>query len=76
MILGAIVGFLTGSASGLAGRSPWPSALWHACACALIAAVLVRWWGRVWLRSLRDALHERQRARPAPTPEPKAALKV
>lgn len=59
MILGAIVGFLIGAGFGLAGNSPGPSALWHACAAALVAAVLTRWWSRIWLSSLRDALQER-----------------
>ena len=54
MILGAIVGFLIGSGFGLAGSSPWPATLWRACAAALIAAVLARWWSGVWLKSLRD----------------------
>ena len=75
MILGAIVGFLIGSAFGFAGSSPWPAALWRACAAALVAAVLTRWWGRVWMKGLRDALYERRMARPSPT-ETKSGLKV
>jgi len=59
MILGAIVGFLIGSGFGLAGSSPWPAALWRGCAAALLAAVLTRWWSRVWLNGLRDALRNR-----------------
>jgi hypothetical protein len=64
IILGAIVGFLTGAAFGLAGNSPWPNALWHACAAALAAALLTRWWSRVWMQSLRDSLDQRNRIRP------------
>jgi hypothetical protein len=71
IILGAIVGFVMGAAFGLAGNSPWPNALWHACAAALAAAVLTRWWSRVWMQSLRDSLDQRHRphpgnAKPAP----------
>jgi hypothetical protein len=76
MIFGAIVGFLIGTGFGLAGSSPWPSALWRACAAALVAALLTRWWSRVWMKGLRDALQER-RAMRAPSPiEPKSALKL
>ena len=60
MILGAIVGFLIGTGFGMAASSPWPATLWRSCAAALAAAILVRWWGRVWMRSLHDALHNRR----------------
>jgi len=63
MILGALAGFLIGSGFGLAGQATWPAALWRACAGALIAAILVRWWGRVWLQGLRDATHQRRNFR-------------
>jgi hypothetical protein len=63
MILGAIVGFLIGTGFGLAGNTPWPATLWRACAAAFIAAVLTRWWGRVWLKSLSDARHKRRTVR-------------
>jgi hypothetical protein len=65
IILGAIVGFVMGAAFGLAGNSPWPNALWHACAAALGAAVLTRWWSRVWMQSLRDSLDQHHRPQPA-----------
>ncbi len=68
IILGAIVGFLIGAGFGLASRSPWPAALWHACAAALVATVLTRWWNRVWLQGLRESQEQRRARRPAPTP--------
>ena len=76
MILGAIVGFLIGTGFGLAGSSPWPATLWRACAAALFAAILARWWGRIWMRSLRDSLHQRRSHRPAPPIETKAGVKL
>lgn len=63
MILGSIVGFVIGGAFGVAASSTGPTALWRACAAALIAAVLTRWWGRVWLAGLRDALERRPQPR-------------
>jgi hypothetical protein len=76
MIFGAIVGFLIGTGFGLAGSSPWPSTLWRACVAALIAAVLTRWWSRVWMRGLRDALQERRATRAPSVIETKSALKL
>jgi hypothetical protein len=74
MMLGAIVGFLIGIGFGMAANSPWPATLWRSCAAALIAALLVRWWGRVWLRNLRDSLHDRRA--PRPHVESKSAAKL
>lgn len=56
MILGAIVGFLIGVGLGLATGCSWSTTLWRACAAALGTAVLTRWWGGIWLSSLKDAL--------------------
>ena len=70
IILGAIIGFLTGAGFGLAGNSPWPYALWHACAAALAAGVLTRWWSRVWIQSLQDSLIEQQKRQAAENAKP------
>ena len=59
MILGALIGFSIGLLFGLAENGQWPSALWRAAAAALIASVLLRWWGRVWVKSLRQAGEQR-----------------
>ncbi len=75
MILGGMIGLVIGLAFGLAHRSPWPDALWRAAAAALAAGVMMRWWGRVWIKSLRAA-HEQQHAELAAqrkeTPKPSA----
>lgn len=72
MILGAIVGFLIGTGFGIASQSPWPQSLWRAGAAALVAALLTRWWTRVWMRGLRESLEHRRNAaaRMAATPKP------
>ena len=76
MILGAIVGFLIGAGFGVAGNSPWPAALWRACAAALVAAILTRWWSRVWIHSLRDSLENNRSARGAARIESRPAAKT
>jgi hypothetical protein len=67
IVLGSIVGFLTGASLALAGNSAWPTALWRACVAALAAAILTRWWSRVWVQSLQDSLEQRRHSRPSNT---------
>jgi hypothetical protein len=62
MILGALIGFAIGLLFGLADHGEWPAAIWRASAAALIAGVMLRWWGRVWVQSLREALEKKARA--------------
>jgi hypothetical protein len=59
MILGAILGFSGGLVFGLLQHSPWPEVLWRASIVCFGSSYLFRWWGRVWLRSLREAQIER-----------------
>ena len=59
MILGALIGFSIGLLFGLADSGQWPGALWRASAAALISSLLLRWWGRVWVKSLRQAGEQR-----------------
>lgn len=67
MIFGALVGFLIGSGPALAGVSSWATALWRACAAALLAALLTRWWIRVWLSGLEESLNQRRQLRASPS---------
>lgn len=59
MILGAILGFSAGAMLSVVQRSPWPEVLWRASIVCFATSYLFRWWGRVWLRSLRAAQMER-----------------
>lgn len=71
MILGSLVGFVIGSGFSLAGNCPWPIVLWRACVGALLAGVLARWWGRIWLEGLQSAIENRRRPRLTLNPETK-----
>ncbi len=62
MLLGGLLGFCTGIAFGFVQGSSWSSILLHASIAAYLAGILMRWWGRVWLRSLHQAHFERAQA--------------
>lgn len=76
MILGSIIGFCIGGGCSLAGDCSWSTALWRACAAALPAALLARWWSRMWLEGLREAVENKRPIRPGKTVESKTSLKV
>ena len=59
MLIGGMIGFLIGISFGLAQGSAWPSVIWRASAAAFVAGILLRWWGRMWIKSLQDAHRER-----------------
>ena len=68
MIFGGLLEFLIGLGFGLVQQSAWPGVIWRASAAALGAGILLRWWGKLWIRSLEQARRHR-RARPnQPTP--------
>ena len=55
MLLGGWIGLGIGLLFGLADNGQRPDTLWRACAAALMGGVMLRRWGRVWMRSLREA---------------------
>ncbi len=68
MILGGLLGFLIGLGFGLAQESAWPAVLWRASAAALGAGILLRWWGRLWIKSLQQSRRQRSTRPNRPTP--------
>ena len=59
MILGGLIGLIIGIVFGIVQESRWPSILWRASIAAYIAGMLMRWWGRVWVKSLHESYRER-----------------
>jgi hypothetical protein len=75
MIFGAILGFVLGAGSSLAGSCTSSTVFWHACVAALVGGILARWCGRMWLVGLADSLEKQRRAR-AQASENKTSAKV
>ena len=59
MILGAFVGFSSGLLFGALQGASGSQTLWRATVSAFVASYLFRWWGRMWLKALREAQQER-----------------
>lgn len=62
LLLGGLIGFVIGITFGLLQGCPWPSVIWRASVAMFLAGVLMRWWGGVWVRSLKEAQRDRRGA--------------
>jgi hypothetical protein len=49
--------------------------LWRAGVAALLAGMLARWWGRIWVDGLHSAIEQRRRPRPTVNSEAKPGVK-
>jgi protein-S-isoprenylcysteine O-methyltransferase Ste14 len=76
IILGSILGFLVGAGFSLADQCTWATAVWRACVAALVAAILTRWWSRIFLQSLGDAIRQRRQASSNPPAKTKPVIKT
>jgi hypothetical protein len=68
MMLGALLGFLIGTAFGLLQECSWPSVLWRSSVAAAVAGLLLRWWGRLWMAGLREVYERKQNETAGVTP--------
>lgn len=59
MTLGGLIGFGLGLLTSLVQGCAWPEAFGRACVAALVAGIVLRWWGQVWANNLQKALEER-----------------
>lgn len=55
MLTGALAGFAIGAGCGWAQDCPPSDILWRAAIGSYVGGLLLRWWGRLWLKSLREA---------------------
>jgi hypothetical protein len=68
LLVGGLMGWGLGMGSSYIQGSAWPACLWHGCVAAYLCALLMRWWGRVWRKSLEQSVQERERAQDAIVP--------
>lgn len=61
ILIGGIVGFGIGILFGWAFESSYPSVLWKSCMAAYISGWLMKWWGNMWVKSLKAALREAEK---------------
>jgi hypothetical protein len=62
MLVGGVLGWAVGMGFGYSQGHAWPACFWHGCLAAYLTALLMRWWGRVWRKSLLQSLQEREKA--------------
>ena len=55
LLTGGLIGFGIGMGLGLVREQSLSTALLHACIALYIGALLMRWWGRVWIKALRES---------------------
>jgi hypothetical protein len=74
MLIGGVTGFAIGAACGWNQDCPASEVLWRAALGTYAGGLLLRWWGRHWLKNFRDACEEKLAAAEAAaakaTPKP------
>ena len=65
MLAGSLLGFAIGFGFSSVQNASSSAALWRGCLAACGATCLMRWWGRLWLKSLRETYLQRQAAEEA-----------
>jgi hypothetical protein len=75
LLVGGLLGWGIGMGVSLTKGNSVATSLWHGCLAAYVAALLTRWWGHTWRKSLVEAIREREEAEnavlPATTTTPK-----
>jgi hypothetical protein len=62
LLIGGLLGWGAGMGFSYLQGNSWPACFWHGCLAAYFAALLMRWWGRAWRKSLEQSLQERELA--------------
>ena len=75
MLIGGVLGFSIGLLFSWAQESSGSTCLWHACLAAYLTAMLMRWWGGAWRKSLEAALYESQSISQTAKPSPLSKTK-
>ncbi|HEX4120253.1 MAG TPA: hypothetical protein VH619_06545 [Verrucomicrobiae bacterium] len=58
LLVGGLLGFAVGAGFSFMEADSSASILLHGCVTAYVSALLSRWWGRSWRKSLEEAMTE------------------
>jgi hypothetical protein len=62
ILIGGMIGFLTGTGLGLSTEgASWPGIFLRSAVATLVGGMLLRWWGNNWVEMLRE-VHNQQMA--------------
>jgi L-asparagine transporter-like permease len=67
LLVGGALGWGVGMGASYMQGHAGPTCLWHGCLGAYLTALLMRWWGRAWRKSLEQSFKEREKAQPVIT---------
>lgn len=59
LMLGGFMGFGIGILLGVANSGSWQGAIWKSALAAYIAGLLMRWWGNIWSKCVRESYSEK-----------------
>jgi hypothetical protein len=68
LLVGGLLGWGVGMGASFLQGDSLPASFWHGCLAAYFTALLMRWWGRTWRKSLTQSLREREEAENAVLP--------
>ncbi|MGC8744138.1 MAG: hypothetical protein ACP5T0_09705 [Verrucomicrobiia bacterium] len=55
LMIGGLIGFGTGVMLGLAQSGSWQDIIWKSAVAAYIAGILMKWWGKIWVKCIKEA---------------------
>ena len=62
LLVGGALGWVVGMGFSYSRGNGWPACFWHGCLAAYLTALLMRWWGLAWRKSLAQSLLEQEKA--------------
>jgi len=68
LLVGGLMGWGLGMGFSYLKGTAWPACFWHGCVAAYLSALLMRWWGNVWRKSLEQSIQEREQAQDSMVP--------
>ena len=60
LLVGGLLGCGVGIGFSILQGNSLPTSVWHGCLAAYFTALLMRWWGHTWRKSLAQSIQERE----------------